>query len=112
MNPHWKECLHDRYEWLANTQDDLVGIAHKIISIIEDENGTMSVHGSSVWAVCAAYLMHRGHEGFALSDADLHYTRSRGGVIGCRVIEGEVVLATIRGFLEERDAGFAKFMAA
>lgn len=113
MHTHWKESLYDKYRWLGQipADGDLVEAVRKIISIIEkDNNGPIvSVSGSSTWAVCMSYLMYCGYNDVLLSDTDMEYTRSRGGVIGCYVFGGAVILTTIREFLEERDVGFAYF---
>lgn len=115
LDPQWKECLYDRYRWVGRVPEgeDLVRVVERVLSVVEAEVGPLvSVHQSSVGAVCMAYLMHRGVGGFVLSDPDLGYTRARGGVIGCCMVGGKVVLTTLRQFLEARDLGFACFMGS
>jgi len=106
MHPKWTECLQEDYTWIATTGMTPTEIAKEIIQDIGDD--VQDVYESSVWAVCMAYLDYREGTHY-LSPQDLLYTRNRGGVLGCKVIDNEVVTITIRQYLYERDGGFYDF---
>lgn len=111
MHPLWKDCLDEAFKWLGDVQqgDDLVEIVQKLLLIINNDEQIHSVYESSRWAVCMAFLDYKNNTHF-LSNSDLNYARTRGGIVGLAIINGEVVSMTIRQFLEERDIGFYAFM--
>lgn len=107
---YWFECLYEDYQWLQDCQDnpDLLILVNRILEK-EDFEDVTDVYQSSIWAVCHAYIDYRLHTAF-LSQEELEYTRGRGGVIGSGVVNGHVIVASIREFLEKYDRGFERFM--
>lgn len=110
IDANWFECLSDEFQWMRayQYQPNLLDVVERILDFQEYQDIT-EVYESSVWAVCHAYLDYRMGTSFLSAD-DLDYTRGRSGIIGVNVENGNVRIATIRGFLEEYDPGFEFYM--
>lgn len=110
LDDQWFQCLCENFSWLNDHREnpDLLNIVQSIMESPEYRDIT-EVYHSSVWAICRAYKDYKLATSF-LSLHELEYTRGRSGIIGTLVINGEVVIATIRDFLEYYDYGFKLFM--
>jgi hypothetical protein len=110
IDAHWFQCLDIDFRWLEQhqTHDDLLDVVLRLIDHQDYKYITDACH-SSIWAVCHAYIDYRLGTSF-LSIEELEYTRTRSGVIGISMNDGNVRIATIREFLEEYDNGFRIFM--
>lgn len=106
MHAQWSGCLFEKYKWIATTELSLVEIVKKLIQDCGDD--VECVYDSSVWAVCMAYLDYKERTNY-LTPQDLLYTRSRGGILGLKVIDNNIVTITIRQYIQERDFGFYDF---
>lgn len=110
LSDQWFQCLNNNFVWLKDHQEnpDVLAIVRRILES-DDYRDVTEVFDSSVWAVCHAYKDYKLATHF-LSPYELEYTQGRSGIIGTSIVNGEIMIATIRDFLEEYDYGFKLFM--
>jgi len=110
IDDNWFLCLSEDFQWLREHQHnpDLMEVVSRILDS-DDYYDITEVYQSSVWAICHAYTDYRMGTSL-LSAEELDYTRGRSGVIGIHMENGNVMVATLRHFLEEHDPGFELFM--
>lgn len=106
-----EDHLYDDYKWIAREGSTmpLLELVDALIEIVEYDEPIHSVTQSSIWAVCMAYK-HFRNAGVQMSQQDLLYTRTRGGLIGMDYSDlDNIKCFSIRDYLEFRDPGFWAF---
>jgi len=79
-----EKILYDDYKWIADIKDTMscLEIVNEILTQEEEEDEPIYLVGqSSIWAVGMSYK-HFKRDGTHLSNQELQYTRTRGGIIG------------------------------
>ena len=106
-----KDHLYDDYKWISRWGERMTNLqlVNALIGVVQYKDPVNSVAESSIWAVCMAYKYY-AKDGTKMSDSDLIYTRTRGGIIGMyRSDIDNIKMLTIREILEKRDPGFWAF---